>query len=289
MNIKQKGFTVILFIIPLMVVFTLFGLYQLTITSIFNSFSINNSSKYSQSEVLTYPVNENAHVSIITSCGSVSIIGWEQPTVSIEILKKGPKKKYLEKLPVDIEQSSDYVTIKSEWDSIKYPNCSVNYKISIPKQATQKMLKTHNGSIRVEDIYGQINAKSENGTITIKAARNKVYVTTSNGKIKISQEEGSTEQITAHTSNGSIVINNAGGPVETKTSNGSITIAQQNKATGTIDAKTSNGSIIIHNAGGPVTAYTTVGKIYISKNPTNTYKPKAQTDALGKVIIETIQ
>lgn len=105
-------------------------------------------------------------------------------------------------------------------------------------------LTTSGGSIRLDNIDGEVDGRTSGGSIRLSGTSADARLTTSGGAIVVGEVGG---HVSAKTSGGRIAIEHAGGGVRAKTSGGSIAISSA-KA---VDAKTSGGSIQLALTGQP--------------------------------------
>ena len=105
-------------------------------------------------------------------------------------------------------------------------------------------LTTSGGSIRLDNIDGEVDGRTSGGSIRLSGTSADARLTTSGGTIVVGEVGG---HVSAKTSGGRIAIEHAGGGVRAKTSGGSIAISSA-KA---VDAKTSGGSIQLALTGQP--------------------------------------
>ena len=100
-------------------------------------------------------------------------------------------------------------------------------------------LKTSGGSIKAEDMSGDLEARTSGGSITIRDYAGELDARTSGGSIKLEDINGDVE---VSTSGGGIRINDARGSVYATTSGGSIN-ADISKLEDQLILKTSGGSV----------------------------------------------
>ena len=121
-------------------------------------------------------------------------------------------------------------------------------------------LTTSNGSIRLRNIRGRVEARTSNGAVDVQSVDAGVNISTSNGSVTIDNVRGS---LRASTTNGAIrgtLVDSApNDPIKLTTSNGSIDIRLQMPRNNDVTASTSNGSVTVRmppNAGARLTATT---------------------------------
>jgi len=154
-------------------------------------------------------------------------------------------------LKVDISLPAEFnVDLNSSGGSIKVEDVSGEIQTH-----------TSGGSLHFINVAGTVQGKTSGGSIELTGKPQTADLKTSGGSIRVGKVQG---EISARTSGGSISIKGAGGTVIAKTSGGSIKIGE---AHGAIKAKTSGGKIVAHlpsqlladselsTSGGSVTVY----------------------------------
>ncbi len=118
---------------------------------------------------------------------------------------------------------------------------NVSVRIKIPAEFSVD-LTTAGGAIEIDDVGGDVRAR------------------TSGGKIEV---EGAVGHVDLHTSGGPIQVDDVDGDVRARTSGGSVEISE---VTGEVEARTSGGHVQVHDVGGAVFARTSGGRISIRFN-----------------------
>jgi DUF4097 and DUF4098 domain-containing protein YvlB len=229
----------------------------------------------------TYPLKPGGRLTVETFNGSVDISGWDRDTVDISGTKYGPSQEEADNLKVDIDATSSSVSVRIPRPTMRRNNQGARLVIKIPRNTqldrittsnssilTQDgsgnaHLRTSNGSIRILDLRGDLDAETSNSSIEAQGVDGNVRLHTSNGHIRADRLNGSLD---AHTSNSSVhaditrvdrpvrIDSNNGGvelslppgfssPVRVDTSNGSITLRLGEGTNARLVARTSNSSI----------------------------------------------
>lgn len=223
----------------------------------------------------TLNVAEGGTLTIDSDLGSIDVKTRQGTTVEIDIefeARSGGSrrlKEFLEDFDVDIRHSRDDVTIIAEydrddrrfWDRIgRYVR--VRFYITVPKVYNVD-LKTSGGSISVDDLEGEVFARTSGGSLEFGRIIGPVEGTTSGGSIRLSECKSIAK---VKTSGGSITIGRVDGEVRAVTSGGSIRV---DEVMGAIDATTSGGSVTasiskqpqsncrLKTSGGGITVYLT--------------------------------
>jgi hypothetical protein len=238
-------------------------------------------SKYNRDFHYTYPMKPDGRINVETFNGSVDISGWDQATVDISGTKFGPTQEAADALRVDISNSPEGVAVRIVRPSERRNNMGAKLVIKVPRSAVldrivtsnasihtvdgagDARLHTSNGSIRVQDLRGRLNAETSNSSVELQAIAGDVTVRTSNGHIRTDGVEGGLD---LHTSNSSVNLKAARGdrPIRIESSNGSVDVTLPVAFSSTLRANTSNSSITVRAPSEPdarLTAHTSNSSI----------------------------
>jgi DUF4097 and DUF4098 domain-containing protein YvlB len=229
----------------------------------------------------SYPLKPGGRLTVETFDGSVDISGWDQDTVDISGTKFGPSQEEADDLKVNIDTGADSVSIRVPRPSMRRNNQGAKLIIKIPRNthldrittsnssirtqdgAGPTRLHSSNGSIRVVDLHGDLEAETSNSSIELQGVDGNAHLHSSNGHIRTERVSGSLEASTSNssiyadvaspdkpvrlsTTNSSVELNLPPGfssPVRVETNNGSITVRMSAGTNARISARTSNSSI----------------------------------------------
>lgn len=192
----------------------------------------------------TFPANNNVKIEVITSGGSIEMIGEDTDEVRVEmyVRKRGrtimPEDDDLSEFEITIEKQGNKVIAEAKRDR-KWGNWngpSISFKVYGPVRSVSE-LKTSGGSIELTNLMGDQSARTSGGSITAERVGGDVELKTSGGSISLRDIEGRAD---VNTSGGRIHAENITGGILANTSGGSITLEN---ITGDVDARTSGGSI----------------------------------------------
>jgi hypothetical protein len=133
----------------------------------------------------------------------------------------------------------------------------VEYRVTVPRQFSADVT-TYRGSISVDDLTGEVTARTSGGSLNFGRIDGPVDGRTSGGSITLAGGKG---KAVVHTSGGSISIREVAGDVDASTSGGSISIE---RASGRVSAHTSGGGISVGEAIGAIDASTSGGSVTAS-------------------------
>ena len=178
----------------------------------------------------TYPLDATGSIHLENVNGSVEIIAWDKPGVSLEAEKSAKSDEGLQRIHLKIESSPRRLTIKTEyerkwkfWDNM---NAQVRYKLMVPAGVTLEKIDVVNASIHVVGVKGEVNLDAVNGGIEAEGLVGSGSFETVNGSLRIAYA--------ALPVNGSIAL---------ETVNGSGTLTLPADAAFQLDADTVNGRV----------------------------------------------
>ncbi|HLK69408.1 MAG TPA: hypothetical protein VKU19_38520 [Bryobacteraceae bacterium] len=175
----------------------------------------------------TYALSPNGHVVIQNLYGDVRITAWDRDEVLVQAIKKSRDPKQLDDARIVVDSSSDLVSIHTQYAGAdaQHP-ASVEYRITVPRNATLENVKLVNGGLSISGIEGSIKASSINGSIRAErlggqadlstingileadfnrvSRANSISLSSVNGPIKLSIPSGTGAQLFAHNLSGGI-------------------------------------------------------------------------------------
>jgi DUF4097 and DUF4098 domain-containing protein YvlB len=223
--------------------------------------------RYSKDFHSSYPLKPGGKLEVETFNGSVDISAWDQDTVDISGTKYGPSQDEADNLRVDVENHPDSVSVRVPRPTDHRNNQGARLTIKIPRNtqleriitsnssihtedgAGPAHLHTSNGSIRVMDLRGELEAETSNNSIELEGVEGNAHVHSSNGHIRAQRVNGSLD---ASTSNSGVNVDIArpDKPVRIDTSNNSVELDLPPNFSSSLHVGTNNGPITLHLADG---------------------------------------
>jgi DUF4097 and DUF4098 domain-containing protein YvlB len=207
--------------------------------------------KYERTVQLSAPLSPGSGFAARTHNGSITIAGADvtdcnvTATITARAITEEDAKELAERTTVKLEPFGDKLTAKIDKPTLLVnKSVSVSLDVQVPNR-TDLELTTHNGSIRVTDITGRLNATTHNGKVTAEQISGTTELHTHNGSVICREISGDT-QLKTH--NGGIkVYYSETAPsvcnISLITYNGGIELATPSDFSGDVDASTHNGSI----------------------------------------------
>jgi hypothetical protein len=211
-------------------------------------------------------------VQLATFDGAIVIRGWDRDEVSVEVEKRGPDKAAADAIEVVAEHKGDVVRVEARKKemagersySVGWGRLSRSAKmvVSVPT-GSDLVVRTGDGSIRVEHVNGRVELKSSDGSVTGRELTGDVVAHTEDGSIRLdgidgrcdvaSQDgsiavQGRFEGLRVSTEDGSVVVRaDAGSKIDRgwnlSTGDGSLVLYVTDGLAADVDARTGDGSV----------------------------------------------
>ncbi len=197
----------------------------------------------------SFDIKPGGWLKLESDIGSIDVKTGQRNQVEVEVLfslrsGNGDRlQELLDDFDIDFRQSGNDVIIQAEYQKDRWNlwnsdrnTLRVEFRVTVPSKYNLD-LETAGGSIRVDDLEGEVHSATSGGSLNFGRITGLVSGKTSGGSITLSQCKGNVD---VHTSGGSIRIGQVEGDVLAKTSGGGIHV---DEVMGTIDAGTSGGSV----------------------------------------------
>jgi DUF4097 and DUF4098 domain-containing protein YvlB len=176
----------------------------------------------------SYPLTADGRVSLSNVNGNVSITAWDRNEVKIDAIKRAETKERLDEAKIVIDAESSAIAIKTEYPHNTWHNdnpASVEYTLSVPRNARLQDIKLVNGSLMVEGTRGDVRAESVNGKVLARGLSSNAQLSTVNGPVEVVFDRLGT------------------GAIEVKSVNGALSATIPSDAKAELTAETMNGHI----------------------------------------------
>lgn len=165
--------------------------------------------------------------------GSVDIQSWKNKTIKVIATIKADDQDDRDRITIEMSQNSRGVSVEtrykkqeSSWGN-KHNSGAVDYQIMVPEDTDLAKIELVNGSLSIENVFGEVNAELVNGSIKASGLKSDADISSVNGSIKVKYQALSKdfEQIKIETVNGSIKLHlpdDVSARVDAETMHGSI-------------------------------------------------------------------
>ena len=178
------------------------------------SHAAENKGQFTQEFHQTYPLVAGGRVALANINGSVHLTGWDRDEVKVDAVKYARSKERLDQAKIVIDASKDYVSIRTEYpdhnltfsdDNWDNP-ASVEYTLSVPRNARLDGIKLINGSLDVQGIAGEVRASCINGHLKASGLGGPVKLSTINNRLEAQFDRLGTTSVELASVNGSVLL-----------------------------------------------------------------------------------
>src|SRR6266850_5239074 len=142
----------------------------------------------------TYPLAASGRVSVENLNGGEKIKVWDRAAVQVDAVKRAYKRERLNEAKIDVNSSEENIRIKTEYpdqnqtfnsdERGRYENpATVDYTLTVPRQAVLESIELINGPIDIEGVEGSVKASSINGRVTARGLLGEARLSTINGPL----------------------------------------------------------------------------------------------------------
>jgi len=182
----------------------------------------------------TYPLTANGRVELENINGAVHISVWDRNEVKVDAVKRAQNEDQLKDAEIIVENRADSISIETKYrerekgyryfDGRNNP-ASVEYTLTVPRNARLDEIKLINGSLDVTGVTGEVHASCINGKLTARELAGRVRLATINGHL-----DANFERLQAT-------------PIELSSVNGPLELTLPSDAKANIEATTVSGGI----------------------------------------------
>ncbi|HEV7858764.1 MAG TPA: DUF4097 family beta strand repeat-containing protein [Pyrinomonadaceae bacterium] len=145
----------------------------------------------------TYPLAANGRVSLENINGAIRINGWDRNEVRVDAVKHGYTRERLDDAQIVVDAGSDAIHIRTRYsdENLEFNNdtdrrhnnpASVDYTLSLPRNARVESVEVVNGSIEIEGVTNDVIASSVNGPVRAHGLSGEARLSTVNGPVEVS-------------------------------------------------------------------------------------------------------
>jgi DUF4097 and DUF4098 domain-containing protein YvlB len=141
-----------------------------------------------------YPFSAQGRIQVENLNGAVHISGWDRDEVKVDAVKSAWSKERLDEATIEIRAEQNELSIRTEYpghdhtfnfgsDDEHGNPASVEYTITVPRQARLDEIKLVNGSLDIQDVSGEVRASCVNGHIQARNLQGPIELNTVNGEL----------------------------------------------------------------------------------------------------------
>ena len=139
----------------------------------------------------TYALTANGRIALENINGSVHISVWDQNQVKVDAVKRARTAERLKDAEIRVDASADSISIETHyrqqdqgWNNEHNNPASVEYTLTVPRNARLDEIKLINGNLDVNGVTGEVRASCINGKLTARGLAGQVKLATINGPLE---------------------------------------------------------------------------------------------------------
>jgi DUF4097 and DUF4098 domain-containing protein YvlB len=155
----------------------------------------------------TYALSAHGRISLENLNGDVRITSWDRDEVKVEAVKRAPDRERLGDARIVVDAAGDALSIRTHYTGASEDPASVEYRITVPRQASLEEVKLINGGLSIVGVAGDVNASAVNGSIHAEQLAGEARLSTVNGELEAAFHSlGGTRAIFLTSVNGPITL-----------------------------------------------------------------------------------
>lgn len=174
----------------------------------------------------TYPLGDNASVSLTNITGDISIEGWEQPEAEVKVIKEGGSETDREAVEVRLDSASDLLSLVTS--PTRSGPVEVHYALKLPRRVRQLDIKSADSRVELSKLTGAITISLQGSSIELEEVSGTIRSKIVKGDTKATLQKGG-----------------PGGPQEFASVSGDIELRLEADINADIRAETIDGEIDI--------------------------------------------
>jgi DUF4097 and DUF4098 domain-containing protein YvlB len=168
-----------------------------------------------------YPLSAQGRIEIENINGPVHVTGWDRNEVKVDAVKSAWSKERLDEARIEVRADQNDVSIRTEYpdhdrtfnlagncggDDVHNNPASVEYTITVPRQAQLDKISLVNGRLDVQELTGEVHASCVNGRIQAHNLQGAVQLETVNGELDASVEQLPASELKLSSVNGRLRV-----------------------------------------------------------------------------------
>lgn len=163
----------------------------------------------------TYPLSAQGRIEVENLNGPVHISSWDRDEVKVDAVKSAWTKERLDEARIEIRSGQDDLSIRTEYpdhdhtfnsDDRHNNPASVEYTLTVPRQARLDEIKLVNGRLDVQDVAGEVRASCVNGRIQARNLQGPAELDTVNGELDASVSQLTSARLKLSSVNGALRV-----------------------------------------------------------------------------------
>lgn len=162
-----------------------------------------------------YPLTADGRIELDNVNGAVHISSWDRNEVKVDAVKSARSKGRLDEARIEIRSEASHLAIRTQypehdrtfWNDNRHDNpASVEYTLTVPRQARLDEIKLVNGALDIQDVAGEVRASCVNGHIEARNLHGRAELNTVNGSLNAQVEQMPSSSLNFKSVNGGLRV-----------------------------------------------------------------------------------
>lgn len=162
-----------------------------------------------------YPLSAQGRIEVDNLNGAVHISTWDRNEVQVDAVKSARSRERLDEARIEIRSDVNHLSIRTEypdhdhtfWNDNRHHNpASVEYTLTVPRQARLDEIKLVNGALDLHGVAGEVRASCVNGRIEAQNLQGPAELNTVNGELDARVEQMPTSTLKFSSVNGGVRV-----------------------------------------------------------------------------------
>lgn len=191
----------------------------------------------------SYDIDPGTTVRVANRNGDVGVEPGDDDQLTVSGEKRSSSQDGLDAITVDVSRGQQF-TVDVEFDRTGFQRQGVDLTVELPDGVTLDRTGTANGDVTVEEVSGDVTARSSNGDVEVDDVDGYVRCETSNGDVQVRDTTGLRG---AQSSNGEVDVDLLAmrDDVTCRSSNGSVTVRAGPEVAAGFRLVTNNGDVSV--------------------------------------------
>lgn len=138
----------------------------------------------------SYPLGDNATVSLTNITGNITIEGWDQPQADVRVVKEGGSEQDRQAVQIKLNSSKDLLSL--ETSPTRSSPVETHYELKLPSHVRAVEIKAADSAVKLSQMTGAITVSVQGSSIELKDTSGAVRTKIVKGETKatLSQSPG---------------------------------------------------------------------------------------------------
>ena len=145
----------------------------------------------------SYPLGENATVSLTNITGNITIEGWDQPQAEVRVTKEGGSEQDRQAVQIKLRSSKDLLSL--ETSPTRSSPVETHYDLKLPSHVRAVEIESADSAVKLLQITGAITISVQGSSIELKNTSGALHTKIVKGETKatLSQSPGEPQELSS--------------------------------------------------------------------------------------------